>query len=97
MLKDPGTLVLETMNKEMHVPAEFEKLVMIQLGNLLRKGPNHEVWNENELRLQHVGPDTQPLQVLSPWSQPKQKAPLLLYSCSTIKVNHNKTIWILLA
>ena len=26
-MKDPGTLILVTMNKEIHVPAEFEKLV----------------------------------------------------------------------
>ena len=30
-MKDPGTSVLVTMNKEMHVPAEFEKLVKAKI------------------------------------------------------------------
>ena len=30
-MKDPGTSVLGTMNREMHVPAEFEKLVKAKI------------------------------------------------------------------
>ena len=30
-MKDPGTSVLVTMNKEIHVPAEFEKLVKAKI------------------------------------------------------------------
>ena len=30
-MKDPGTSVLVTMNKEIHVPAKFEKLVKAKI------------------------------------------------------------------
>ena len=33
-MKDPGTSVLVTMNKEIHVPAEFEKLVKAKIKGL---------------------------------------------------------------